>query len=154
MTRRTKKVNQHNPGQSMVEFALILPLMVLVIVGIFELGRAFFAFIAISNAAREGVRMYTFTPDDTTIADINITVRTEIGTSSLVDPMQISDVIIACPDHDPEIGQTRVNNDTTLAACPHEQWVRVTVKYNFDFILNLFFSQPITLTRSAEMVKP
>jgi Flp pilus assembly protein TadG len=54
-------------GQSMLEFALILPLMVLIVIGVFDLGRAFFAYIAISNAAREGARVYTFSPDKTTI---------------------------------------------------------------------------------------
>ncbi len=133
------------PGQSMIEFALILPLMVLVVVGIFELGRAFFAYIAISNAAREGVRMYTFTPDKTTLTEIDTTVYTEVGNSTLVDPAKIASISVACPGQDPV---------TNLAACPHGDWIKVTVRYNFDFILNVFFNQPLTLVRSAEMMKP
>ncbi len=75
----------NHPGQSLVEFALILPLFVLFIIGVFELGRAFFAYIAISNAAREGARIYTFWPDKTTLANIEATVNNEIGTNSVVD---------------------------------------------------------------------
>ena len=39
-----------------MEFALLLPILVLVVFGVLELGRAFFALVAITNAAREGAR--------------------------------------------------------------------------------------------------
>ncbi len=54
-------------GQSMVEFALILPIFVLVLVGIFDLGRGIYAFNTISQAAREGARLAIV---DQTIAHI------------------------------------------------------------------------------------
>lgn len=44
-------------GQTLVEFALILPVFVLVLVGLFDLGRGVFAFNTVSNAAREAVRV-------------------------------------------------------------------------------------------------
>ncbi len=44
-------------GQSMVEFALVLPIFVLILVGIFDFGRGIYAFNTISNAAREGARL-------------------------------------------------------------------------------------------------
>lgn len=44
-------------GQTLVEFALILPLFILVLMGIFDLGRAVYAFNTITNASREGVRL-------------------------------------------------------------------------------------------------
>ena len=43
-------------GAAMVEFAILLPLFLLVIAGIVDFGRAFFTQIALSNAAREGAR--------------------------------------------------------------------------------------------------
>ena len=139
-------------GQSMVEFAMILPLFVLVIIGIFDLGRAFFAFIAISNGAREGTRVYTFQPDKTTIDDITYAITTEIGSSVSLIPVDwhnIEAIDIRCgPAYDP------VNSDLALAACPGEQPIRVTVTYTQDLILGFFFSQPLTLVRSAEMMVP
>lgn len=45
---------QSRRGQSLVEFALILPLVLLLVVGAADLGRAFTAHIAIGSAAREG----------------------------------------------------------------------------------------------------
>jgi hypothetical protein len=44
-------------GQTLVEFALALPILVLLLVGLFDLGRAVFAFNTVSNAAREGARI-------------------------------------------------------------------------------------------------
>ena len=43
-------------GQSLVEFALILPLLILIMVMIFDLGRAAFYYTVIYNAARDGAR--------------------------------------------------------------------------------------------------
>lgn len=43
-------------AQAMVEFALVLPILLLVIVGLLEVGRAIFLYSAVFSAAREGVR--------------------------------------------------------------------------------------------------
>jgi len=44
-------------GQTLVEFALILPIFILVLVGIFDFGRAVYGYNTISNASREAVRL-------------------------------------------------------------------------------------------------
>ena len=49
---RLKKDN----GQGMVEFALVLPLLLLVMFGIIEFGRLLFTYSMISAASREGAR--------------------------------------------------------------------------------------------------
>ncbi len=43
-------------GQSLVEFALVIPIFLLIMVAIFDLGRAVFAYNSVTNAAREGAR--------------------------------------------------------------------------------------------------
>ena len=43
-------------GQSMVEFALILPVLILIIIGIIEFGFLFSGYLALTNASREAVR--------------------------------------------------------------------------------------------------
>ncbi len=56
-----KLFDRHNTrrrrGQALVEFALIIPLFLLLLVGIFDLGRAVFAYNTLTNAAREGARI-------------------------------------------------------------------------------------------------
>ena len=54
-------------GQTLVEFALILPIFLLLLVGIFDFGRAIYAYNTVSNAAREGGRLAIV---DQTLADI------------------------------------------------------------------------------------
>jgi Flp pilus assembly protein TadG len=53
--RRRRRSGQH--GQSLVEFAFVLPIIVLVIVAFVEIGRAVFAWNTIANAARQGARV-------------------------------------------------------------------------------------------------
>jgi hypothetical protein len=48
--------NRSSRGQSLVEFALILPILVLVLVGTLDLGRVVLANDTVSNAAREAAR--------------------------------------------------------------------------------------------------
>jgi hypothetical protein len=47
---------RHPRGQALVEFALILPVFVLLIVGIFDFGRVVWATTSVTNAAREAAR--------------------------------------------------------------------------------------------------
>lgn len=47
---------RHHRGQALVEFALIVPLFVLITIGIFEGGRAIYTYNALSNAVNEGLR--------------------------------------------------------------------------------------------------
>src|SRR6266550_3807296 len=44
-------------GQALVEFALIVPVFILLLVGLFDLGRGVYAFNTVSNASREAVRV-------------------------------------------------------------------------------------------------
>ena len=53
-------------GQELVEFALILPLLLLLMVGIFEFGYVVFAYNTLSNAVREGARFGSVQPADET----------------------------------------------------------------------------------------
>src|SRR5919201_2566867 len=44
-------------GQSLVEFALIMPLLALIFLGAVDLTRAFYTYIALQNATREAARV-------------------------------------------------------------------------------------------------
>lgn len=54
-------------GQTLAEFALVFPIVILGLMGIFDLGRAVFAYNAITNAAREGTRLGIVNQDVTMI---------------------------------------------------------------------------------------
>ena len=57
MTSRRHNRREGQRGQSLVEFAFVLPIIVLVIVAFIEVGRAVFAWNTIANAARQGARV-------------------------------------------------------------------------------------------------
>ena len=50
------KTNRQIRGQGLVEFALVLPLILLVIIVFIELGRIVYFYSALNNAVREGAR--------------------------------------------------------------------------------------------------
>ncbi len=51
-------------GQELVEFAITIPIFILLIMGIFDLGRGVYYYTLIHNAAREGARHGIVFPDD------------------------------------------------------------------------------------------
>jgi hypothetical protein len=57
-------------GQALVEFALVIPLVILLFMGLFDFGRAIFAYNSLSNAAREGARLAIV--DQTVVAGIPV----------------------------------------------------------------------------------
>ena len=64
---RNLKINQNknrSKGQSLIEMALLMPLLLVLIIGALEFGRLFFTHIVITNAAREGAFYLSTHPDD------------------------------------------------------------------------------------------
>jgi Flp pilus assembly protein TadG len=52
-------------GQSLVEIAVTLPILLLVLMGILDLGRAYWTYITLSDAAAEGAAYAALNPTDT-----------------------------------------------------------------------------------------
>src|SRR3954467_14207972 len=65
------KARRHSRGQSVAEFALVIPLFLVMLFGIIDIGRVVWANDALANAAREGARYASvtgsslITPDST-----------------------------------------------------------------------------------------
>jgi len=53
-------------GQSMVELALTITVLMVLLAGTIDLGRAFFTWIALRDAAQEGASYASFNPTDST----------------------------------------------------------------------------------------
>lgn len=76
--RRTRSV-EVGKGQSLIEFALVLPVLLLLILGILDLGWAVYAQNTISNAAVEGARRGIIF----STTDAQITARVQAAAPSL-----------------------------------------------------------------------
>ena len=55
-------------GQTLAEFAIVIPLFLVAVIGLFDLGRAVFAYSALGNAAREGARLAIVNQDEALVA--------------------------------------------------------------------------------------
>ncbi|WP_276355194.1 TadE/TadG family type IV pilus assembly protein [Cohnella caldifontis] len=71
-------------GQSLVEFALLLPLLLLLICGIVDLGRLLFAFVSLNMTAQEAVRLGGLGRTDAAIVSYARS-HVRVGSSSTLD---------------------------------------------------------------------
>ncbi|MFD4703908.1 TadE/TadG family type IV pilus assembly protein [Gottfriedia sp. NPDC058432] len=65
-------------GQSLVEFALVLPLLVMLLLGIVDFGRIFHVYLTLDHAGREAARTASIGKDDDTIRSVAVTDATSI----------------------------------------------------------------------------
>jgi Flp pilus assembly protein TadG len=70
-------------GQALVEFALIVPVLMLLLVGVFEFGRAWSAHQAVTDAAREGARLAVIADPNVTEDSVARVVRNALSAASL-----------------------------------------------------------------------
>jgi hypothetical protein len=70
-------------GANMVEFAIVMPIILLVVIGILETGVAFRDFLTVSNAAKEGVRVLAAMGDDPMVDCVALTKTASALTTSV-----------------------------------------------------------------------
>src|SRR5690349_8318189 len=83
-------------GQSLVEFAAIATVLLILLLGVLEFGRAFYYYSAIVNAAQEGARFGTTTGVNTAAkrtAIVNTTMQSAIAVDS-----QVLTATVSCPN--------------------------------------------------------
>jgi hypothetical protein len=133
--RRSAGRNPRDRGAAAVEFALVLPLLLLIVFGIIDFGRALNAQITLTEAAREGARLAA-------LGEPGVVARTQAAAIGL-SPVNVT--VTACP----------------FDAGPADDAV-VQVSYQFSFITPIggiagFFGgggglgSPITMTATGVM---
>jgi Flp pilus assembly protein TadG len=108
-------------GAAAVEFAILLPLLLLLVLGTIEFGRAYNAQITLTNAARDGVRVMAVAndPDGAQTAARNAAAS---------------------------VSTTIPNSDVTLSTttCSTGNQVTLTIKYNLSTITGIAGPFPMT----------
>ncbi|MBI4302367.1 MAG: pilus assembly protein [Chloroflexi bacterium] len=137
--KHIKQLHKGNRGAVAVEFAILVPILLLIVFGIFVFGQAFSYWVDITNAAREGARAGAVYNNDYDIR------QTACQRSGLVDSA-------LC---DPDVSGT-LDVVTTNAGGAQGTAVQVRVTYQFDVppipLINVFFSSdPYPLTATATM---
>jgi hypothetical protein len=77
----TRWTRDNERGVVLIEFALVLPLLLVLFAGMFDLGLAFQRYQAVTNAAREGARMAVLPGYST--ADVESRVRAYLAASGV-----------------------------------------------------------------------
>lgn len=167
----TRTLRQHRAGQSLVETALVIPVLALLTFGLLDFGRAYYFQVAVTNAAREGARSailniytgpqtptcttansYATCPVQTDTAIVNA-VNAELQNTGIT-PQSVT----ICPPHD---------STMSTAGCPDtsnrvDKWntnvtnyyVTVNVKYNFALytpLLQNLVGNPVLMSVSVQM---
>jgi Flp pilus assembly protein TadG len=84
-SRLVRRFRQDRRGQALVEFALVVPILLLLVLGIFDFGRAWNLHQTITHAAREGAREAAMFDDTRTQDEVTDVIEAAI-TASGFDP--------------------------------------------------------------------
>ena len=82
-------------GQSMVEFVILLPLLLIVLGGLLDLGRLYYAYVAVTDAAGEGAAYGALYPSD--IAEIFERAQYASGGLVQLEPDKVQVNCPSCP---------------------------------------------------------
>ncbi len=75
------RIRGRRPGQALVEFAVTLPLLLLLVLGVVEFSRAFQLYGAITDAARQGARTAVVADPTITADSVRMVVNWALNTA-------------------------------------------------------------------------
>ena len=152
-------------GASLVEFALVLPLLSMFLFGIVQFGLAYDMKQSINSAAREGARMAAI-PDEPTPTNTGVTyagIRSRVDStfnsvqSASVDSLTVEVVPAANPDATPirtctASGCTPATSPASQSPCTSTpgETVVVTATKVYDFTIPFVGLKAVTLTGRGE----
>ncbi|SHF22609.1 TadE/TadG family type IV pilus assembly protein [Caloramator proteoclasticus] len=99
-------------GQALIEFSILLPIILLIVMGISEFGIMLNSYLTIQNASREGARLGIMGADDNEIVQAVYSSASHIDTNKL-------NVTITPNDSNRKSGET----------------LRVRVEYEYDLLI-------------------
>jgi Flp pilus assembly protein TadG len=138
--RNTKWVS----GQGLVEFALVLPILLLLVVGALDLGRAFYLKVALENSAREGAYYMVYNPAE---GAANAFAKAKLATQ-----VEAEDSGITIPTEDIEV--QCMQGATIDNTCPSGSTVTVTVRHELELVIDMFSDGPVEMINDARMLIP
>jgi Flp pilus assembly protein TadG len=125
-------------AQSLVEFALILPILLLLIMGTFDLGRLFYIKITLVSAAREGAYYLSYHTDDPANCVGGVCYQ---GTRQAIS-VEANNMGVQVVPANVTIGGTVSSGNT----------ITVTVSQTVNLFIFNFIRGPVTVSSSVRMV--
>lgn len=81
-------------GQSLLEFALIVPILLIILAGVLDLGRLYYAYVAVTDAAAEGASYAAIHPQANERAEVLQRAQEASGALVQIDPTMVQ---VDCP---------------------------------------------------------
>ncbi len=133
-------------GQAVLETALIAVVMLLLFAGAVDIGRMFYHYINVTNAAREGARTASRLPCDPALMASRNAVRSAIVAAAVAEAGATGTPILAA--------NVTITPDPVATGCAAAgAQIRVTVAYDYTNIFSNFLgSAGVRLTNQATMV--
>ena len=120
------KTNRQIRGQGLVEFALVLPLILLVIIVFIELGRIVYYYSALNNAVREGAR-YAIVNQFASSTERKSEIYDKVTHYAVTLPLNAADVSVYC---DRDITKTTTN--------PCDKYMTVSADFEIEPMIAVF----------------
>jgi hypothetical protein len=134
-------------GQALVEFALILPILVLLLLGVFDFGRAIYAFNTVNNAARQGARLAIVDQTVTHVQDRAASQAVNLGVDA--DDVEVDFRDLATPDTPGSCAGAVPGDDNNVGSIVFCIAV-VSVPYEYEAVTPLIGNLVGTMTLEGE----
>jgi TadE-like protein len=127
---RRKVGGRRREGQAIVEFAVVLPIFLLILCAILDFGVVLYSQMTVINAAREGARAATLMADEP-----QSVIQDRAGDRA-----------------DAAAGGLDITTTATCGACKPGNPVIVTVRYDHHLFFPLLFGSSIPISSTVQMV--
>ena len=134
-------------GQALVEFALVIPLFLLMMVALFDLGRAVFAYNTLTNAAREGARLAIVNQYQPSIVE---RAKSQTAMVELDDPSVSVTYWQVAADGNPDTSEPECNK-LVAVGCLAVVTFEATYRPMTPFISNILFGSGVTFTATSQL---
>jgi Flp pilus assembly protein TadG len=144
--RICRSVNNDERGSSIVELAIVFPILLILFAGVAEIGRLFYTYTTLAKATKMGARFLTTekdaeATDDPTIASVKERAASLVvcgfedctGKTSVLPGLTTANVLVTLPNTDPEFTGPR--------------FVAVQIQ-NYDFEPLVFHAGGVTKSKS------
>lgn len=145
---------KNESGQSLVEFALVLPVLALLILGIVDFGMAFHGVVTVNTAAREGARQGVILSNNDGPTDSSTVVQAVRRVTATL-PGEEDRLNIWINDDEAFVAGAGEESPFELPPSGSEMTVKVTYDYDLITPLPAFtgITSPLTLKGQITMVR-
>ena len=145
-SRRGQRRRHRTRGQALVEFALVIPVFLLVLCGILDFGFLLYGRMTVINSAREGARAGITAPDTTTIPQYVQQAAEAAANGIAPGDLTITTVCV------PNTGSCDFSSVPPAATAPGTgDSIKVTVAYTYHTFFPFLFGASIPLSSTVQM---